>query len=203
MSTKGLPGHSCNALRSELHRHTGTRLPRSSPSRPQAIPGADKTLKSSSSSSISCHAFLPIDFEGQNQRFLLTVLCFSCDLQSWHEGAVRQPAAGHMGRECLSLGQKTPPQSGSSSKKEKEKKKKEASSNGLLFKARHKGTKKTGIHLAFCSLPPGILKRVRAAVVGTHTDMKNGRSKAESTSCETTASCASASPGQSGGADKG
>lgn len=124
MSTKGLPGHSCNALRSELRRHAGTRLPRSSPSRPQAIPGADKTLKSSSSSSISCHAFLPIDFEGRNQRFSLTVLCFSCDLQSWHEGAVRQPAAGHMGRECLSLGQKTPPQSGSSSKKEKEKKKK-------------------------------------------------------------------------------
>lgn len=123
MSTKGLPGHSCNALRSELRRHAGTRLPRSSPSRPQAIPGADKTLKSSSSSSISCHAFLPIDFEGQNQRFSLTVLCFSCDLQSWHEGAVRQPAAGHMGRECLFLGQKTPPQSGSSSKKEKEKKK--------------------------------------------------------------------------------
>lgn len=51
-----------------------------------------------------CFFFFPTGPKGWHQRYSLAVLCFSCDLRSWHQGTARQSPADHRGRERLSLG---------------------------------------------------------------------------------------------------
>lgn len=170
-----LPGPSCDSPCSQLHRHAGTRL--SAILRPAFRRCLGETRPEGALPVLLfpvMFCFFPTGPKGWHQRYSLAVLCFSCDLRSWHQGTARQSPADHRGRERLSLGGIKQTKQKKTQHKLKSSLKREASSNGLLFKARHKGTKKTGIHLAFCSLPPGILRRVRAVVSASHTDMDNG-----------------------------
>lgn len=100
-----LPGPSCDSPCSRLHRHAGTRL--SAILRPAFRRCLGETRPEGALPVLLfpvMFCFFPTGPKGWHQRYSLAVLCFSCDLRSWHQGTARQSPADHRGRERLSLG---------------------------------------------------------------------------------------------------
>lgn len=75
------------------------------------------------------------DLKGWNQSYLFAVLCFSCDLWSWHPGTVRQSLSDHRGREGLTPGGKGKTTQEALKKRKKKEKPTQLSPGRLLFKA--------------------------------------------------------------------